>query len=135
LSHSASSFYMMGFFEIGSHELFAWVGFKLWSTTHLISVAWVARITGGSHRRLGGFTSCIGVYTNVKLSFDCGVQGWYVCVCVCVRVCVCYFNVSCWKDFVQPIKFPDPIAEISFHHRPVDVGVYFKNLFYTTDYY
>jgi hypothetical protein len=29
LSHFTSPFFMMGFFEIGSHELFAWAGFEL----------------------------------------------------------------------------------------------------------
>jgi hypothetical protein len=29
LSHSTSPFFMMGFFEIGSHDLFVWAGFEL----------------------------------------------------------------------------------------------------------
>jgi hypothetical protein len=28
LSHAASPFFVVGFFELGSHELFAWAGFK-----------------------------------------------------------------------------------------------------------
>jgi hypothetical protein len=29
LGHSTSSFFVMGFVEIGSRELFAWAGFQL----------------------------------------------------------------------------------------------------------
>jgi hypothetical protein len=32
LEHSTSLFFVMGFFKIGSWELFAWAGFKLWSS-------------------------------------------------------------------------------------------------------
>jgi hypothetical protein len=28
LSHSTTPFFVIGFFKIGSHELFAWVGFE-----------------------------------------------------------------------------------------------------------
>jgi hypothetical protein len=46
-------FFMKGFFEIGSHELFA----SGWLQTPilLISASWVSRITGMSHRHLAGF--------------------------------------------------------------------------------
>jgi hypothetical protein len=37
LSHSASHFFVMGFFEIGSWELFAQAGFKPWSSWSLPS--------------------------------------------------------------------------------------------------
>jgi hypothetical protein len=47
LSQSTSPFFVMGFFEVGSHKLFA-LGW-LWTSTLLISVSWVARITGVSH--------------------------------------------------------------------------------------
>jgi hypothetical protein len=40
-------FLVLGIFEIGSHELFAWVGFKLPSSWSLPT--WVARIIGVSH--------------------------------------------------------------------------------------
>jgi hypothetical protein len=43
-------FFVMGFFEIGSCELFAW-GW-LWTVILLISASWVAGITGVSHRHL-----------------------------------------------------------------------------------
>jgi hypothetical protein len=46
LSHSAALF-VMGIFKTGSHELFAWAGFKLPS-----SWSWIARITGVSHWHL-----------------------------------------------------------------------------------
>jgi hypothetical protein len=42
LSHSTSHFIVLVFFKIGSGELFAWAGFKLWSS-------WVAGMTGMSH--------------------------------------------------------------------------------------
>jgi hypothetical protein len=45
-SHSASPFFVMGFLEIGSHELFAW------TAIFLSSASWVAGITGVSHQRL-----------------------------------------------------------------------------------
>jgi hypothetical protein len=48
LSHSTSPLFVIYFFEIGSHELFAWAGFKLWSSW---SVSWVPRITDMSHPR------------------------------------------------------------------------------------
>jgi hypothetical protein len=35
LSHSASPFLVMGFFKIGSLELFAWGGFEPWSSWSL----------------------------------------------------------------------------------------------------
>jgi hypothetical protein len=40
---------VIGFFRLGSRELFAWPGFEGWSSWSLIS--WVARIAGMSHRR------------------------------------------------------------------------------------
>jgi hypothetical protein len=43
LSHSTSPIFAMGFFELGSQELFALTGFELWSS-------WVARITEVSHQ-------------------------------------------------------------------------------------
>jgi hypothetical protein len=50
LSHSTSPFFVMGFFKIGSHELFA----QGWLQTFIlqISASWVARIPGMSHQRL-----------------------------------------------------------------------------------
>jgi hypothetical protein len=39
---------VMGFFEIGSGELFA--EGQLWTTVFLIAVSWRARITGMSHQ-------------------------------------------------------------------------------------
>jgi hypothetical protein len=47
LGHSATPFSVMGFFEIGSCELFVW-GW-LWTGILLISATWVTRITGVSH--------------------------------------------------------------------------------------
>jgi hypothetical protein len=38
---------VIGFFRLGSRELFAWPGFEGWSSWSLIS--WVARIAGMSH--------------------------------------------------------------------------------------
>jgi hypothetical protein len=35
LSHSISSLFWRAFFEIGSHKLFAWAGFELWSSWSL----------------------------------------------------------------------------------------------------
>jgi hypothetical protein len=32
LNHSTSPFFVIGFFEIGVHELFVWAGFKLISS-------------------------------------------------------------------------------------------------------
>jgi hypothetical protein len=31
-SHSTSPFFVMGIFKIESHEIFAWAGFKLWTS-------------------------------------------------------------------------------------------------------
>jgi hypothetical protein len=54
LRHSTSPIFVMGIFEIGSHELFAqgW----LWTAILLISASWVARITGVSHRHPATFS-------------------------------------------------------------------------------
>jgi hypothetical protein len=41
---------VLGIFEIGSHELFAWGWLR--TTILLISASWVARITGVSHQHL-----------------------------------------------------------------------------------
>jgi hypothetical protein len=41
---------VMGFFDIGSHELFVWGWLR--TATFLISASWVARITGMCHRHL-----------------------------------------------------------------------------------
>jgi hypothetical protein len=38
----SAQFFVVGFFEIGSHELFAWAGLQLWSSWSLWS--WVARL-------------------------------------------------------------------------------------------
>jgi hypothetical protein len=35
-SHSTSPFVVIGFFEIGFHELFAWAGFKLQSSLSML---------------------------------------------------------------------------------------------------
>jgi hypothetical protein len=55
-----SNFFVIRFFEIGSHKLFAWVGFELWSS-------WVARIIGVSHwcSARGGFERLL--FCNKKI--------------------------------------------------------------------
>jgi hypothetical protein len=47
LEHSTSPFFVMGFFEIGFHKLFAWGWLQ--TVILLISVSWVPRITGVNH--------------------------------------------------------------------------------------
>jgi hypothetical protein len=47
LRHSTSPIFVMGIFEIGSHELFAWGWFQ--TMILLISTSWVARISVVSH--------------------------------------------------------------------------------------
>jgi hypothetical protein len=46
LSHSTSPFFVVSFFNIGSHELFAWDWLQI---AIFWSLPWVARITGASH--------------------------------------------------------------------------------------
>jgi hypothetical protein len=53
LSHSTSPFFVMGFSEIGSQELFAWDWPQ--ATVFLSSASGVARITGVNHHYL---TTC-----------------------------------------------------------------------------
>jgi hypothetical protein len=54
----------MGFFEIGSHELFAqdW----LQTVILLISASWVARITGMSHQRPAHYSLFFGLKFLLK---------------------------------------------------------------------
>jgi hypothetical protein len=50
LSHFSNPFFVMGFFQIGSHKLFAWGWFR--TVILLISASLVARITSMSHWHL-----------------------------------------------------------------------------------
>jgi hypothetical protein len=56
LSHSDSPFFMMGFFKIGSWELFA--RGQIQTTVLLIFDSWVARITGVRHWHLAIIYYC-----------------------------------------------------------------------------
>jgi hypothetical protein len=49
LSHSTSPFFVMGFFKIGSHKLFAWDWLQ--AAILLISASCIASIIGMSHWR------------------------------------------------------------------------------------
>jgi hypothetical protein len=48
LSHSASPFFVIDFFKIGSHKVFAWGRFQ--TAILLISASWVAKIIGVSNQ-------------------------------------------------------------------------------------
>jgi hypothetical protein len=52
--------FCVGYFKIGSHELFPQAGFELWSSWSLPS--WIARITGMSHR-------CQGLHSSMYLYY------------------------------------------------------------------
>jgi hypothetical protein len=56
LSHSTSPVFVMGFFEIGSRDLFS-LGW-LQTPTLLISASWVTRITSTSHQQPRFWTLC-----------------------------------------------------------------------------
>jgi hypothetical protein len=61
LSHSTSSFFVMGFFEIRSNILFAWGWLQ--TSVLLISASWVARIIGMSHQCPADFIFLFSVFS------------------------------------------------------------------------
>jgi hypothetical protein len=94
LEHSASHFWGMRFFEMGSWELFAWGWFQ--TKILLISASQVARITGMSHQhpacivlrchQVTGFFSCIIILWDHPCMYDTpsltNILLWHVTVFV-----------------------------------------------------
>jgi hypothetical protein len=73
--------FVKGFFRIGSRELVAWAGFKLWSSWSLPTE--VARITGVSHQR-----------PVMILAWS----SYYCCVCLMLIDCFHHF-LYCKEEF------------------------------------
>jgi hypothetical protein len=123
-------FFVMGFFEIGSCELFAWVGFEPTHMILLISASWVAGMTGMSQWR-----PAVLYFLNGFCLFSELMLLWGFCLCLLVPTCKGIFRACAQKQTVElhvsrNLLLPQMQAAC---WPPINQSAWFMNSHVTTD--